>query len=149
MTPEYETWGQVLEFAVPDRSCRSVGSIRVAMTGSADDPPPRRRPRRQNADKPSGSILSAGPDQPPAVSGSDLSGAPGASAPAHPVAASKSGPAASAEPSTPSDRRMVDRQMQASLGMHLRAMFDHVAQEPVPDRFLALLESLESKEKER
>lgn len=44
---------------------------------------------------------------------------------------------------------MVDRGMQAQLGQQLRALFDHVAGEPVPERLLKLLEELESKEKKR
>jgi hypothetical protein len=44
---------------------------------------------------------------------------------------------------------MVDRGMQAQLGQQLRALFDHVAGEPVPDRLLKLLAELESKEKKR
>ena len=45
--------------------------------------------------------------------------------------------------------RMADRQMQATLGRHLRVMFDDVARSPVPDKFLLLLQTLESKEKEQ
>lgn len=33
--------------------------------------------------------------------------------------------------------------LQAHIGRHLRAVFDEVAREPVPDRFLQLLKDLE------
>lgn len=36
--------------------------------------------------------------------------------------------------------------LQAHIGRHLRALFDEVAQEPVPDRFLQLLKDLEKNE---
>jgi hypothetical protein len=51
------------------------------------------------------------------------------------------------------DRRashgMLDRSLQAQLGRQLRAIFSHVAEEPVPDRFIKLLEALEAKETRR
>lgn len=50
------------------------------------------------------------------------------------------------EAEAPLEPAMVDRSMQAQLGQQLRAMFDHVANEPVPERLLKLLEQLESKE---
>ena len=61
---------------------------------------------------------------------------------------------ASMEPSRPSDlhnapRGMLDRSLQAQLGRQLRAIFSDVAQEPVPDRFIKLLEALEAREKRR
>jgi Anti-sigma factor NepR len=33
--------------------------------------------------------------------------------------------------------------LQAHIGRHLRALFDEVAREPIPDRFLQLLKDLE------
>ena len=35
-------------------------------------------------------------------------------------------------------------EIQSQIGMQLRSLFDRVAAEPVPERFLALLDSLES-----
>lgn len=45
--------------------------------------------------------------------------------------------------------KMIDRKLQATLGRHLRGMFDDVARSPVPDKFLELLKNLETKEKEQ
>jgi hypothetical protein len=61
---------------------------------------------------------------------------------------------ASMESSRPSDlynapRGMLDRSLQAQLGRQLRAIFSDVAQEPVPERFVKLLEALEAREKRR
>ena len=61
---------------------------------------------------------------------------------------------ASMEPPRPSDlynapRGMLDRSLQAQLGRQLRAIFSDVAQEPVPERFIKLLEALEAREKRR
>jgi hypothetical protein len=58
------------------------------------------------------------------------------------------------EPQQPSDlhnpsRGMLDRSLQAQLGRQLRAIFSDVAEEPVPERFVKLLEALEAKEKRR
>lgn len=44
---------------------------------------------------------------------------------------------------------MVDRGLQAQLGQQLRALFDDIASEPVPDRLLKLLDELAGKEKKR
>lgn len=46
-------------------------------------------------------------------------------------------------------RGMLDRSLQAQLGRQLRAIFSDVAEEPVPERFIKLLEALEAKEKQR
>ena len=46
-------------------------------------------------------------------------------------------------------RGMLDRSLQAQLGRQLRAIFSDVAQEPVPERFVKLLEALEAREKPR
>jgi hypothetical protein len=46
-------------------------------------------------------------------------------------------------------RGMLDRSLQAQLGRQLRAIFSHIANEPVPERFLKLLEALEAREKRR
>jgi hypothetical protein len=42
---------------------------------------------------------------------------------------------------------MVDRSAQAQIGRMLRDGFSDIAQEPVPPRFVRLLEALEAKEK--
>ncbi|HZT50134.1 MAG TPA: NepR family anti-sigma factor [Hyphomicrobiaceae bacterium] len=62
--------------------------------------------------------------------------------------------AESMEPQQPSDLRkpsrgMLDRSLQAQLGRQLRAIFSDVAEEPVPERFIKLLEALEAKERGR
>ncbi len=44
-------------------------------------------------------------------------------------------------------RGMLDRTQQAQLGNLLRSIFSDVAEEPVPDRFVKLLEALEAREK--
>ncbi len=44
-------------------------------------------------------------------------------------------------------RGMLDRSLQAQLGRQLRSIFSDIANEPVPDRFVKLLEALEAKEK--
>jgi len=41
---------------------------------------------------------------------------------------------------------MADRSLQALLGRQLRAIFADVANEPVPDRFVRLLEALAARE---
>jgi hypothetical protein len=46
-------------------------------------------------------------------------------------------------------RGMLDRSLQAQLGRQLRSIFSDIASEPVPDRFVKLLEELEAKEKRR
>ena len=63
-------------------------------------------------------------------------------------------PEANMEPPRPSDlykgqRGMLDRSLQAQLGRQLRSIFSDVAQEPVPDRFIKLLEALEVREKRK
>ena len=45
--------------------------------------------------------------------------------------------------------KLIDRKLQATLGRHLRLMFDDVARSPVPDKFLELLQNLDAKEKEQ
>ena len=44
---------------------------------------------------------------------------------------------------------ILDRSLQAQLGRQLRAIFSDVAEEPVPDRFVQLLDALEAREKGR
>ena len=61
---------------------------------------------------------------------------------------------ATMEPPRPSDLRnvprgMLDRSLQAQLGRQLRSIFSDVEQEPVPERFIKLLEALEAREKRR
>jgi hypothetical protein len=46
-------------------------------------------------------------------------------------------------------RGLLDRTLQAQLGNLLRAVFSDVAEEPVPERFVKLLEALAAKEKSR
>jgi hypothetical protein len=43
-------------------------------------------------------------------------------------------------------RGLLDRSLQAQLGRQLRAIFSDVEQEPIPDRFIKLLEALEDRE---
>ena len=43
-------------------------------------------------------------------------------------------------------KRMLDAKSQSTIEERLRTMFDNVAQEPVPDRFLELLNKLENSE---
>jgi hypothetical protein len=42
---------------------------------------------------------------------------------------------------------MADRSMQGQLGRQLKAIFDDIVEEPVPGRFIRLLQELDSKEK--
>ena len=46
-------------------------------------------------------------------------------------------------------RGMLDRSLQAQLGRQLRAIYSDIASEPVPERFIKLLEELEAVEKRR
>lgn len=46
-------------------------------------------------------------------------------------------------------RGMLDRSLQAQLGRQLRSIYADIANEPVPERFIRLLEALEAKEKRR
>jgi Anti-sigma factor NepR len=41
----------------------------------------------------------------------------------------------------------LDSRLQAQIGQKLRAMFDEVAKSPIPDKFLDLLDKLDSQEK--
>ena len=50
---------------------------------------------------------------------------------------------------TSSKLATLDGHVQARLGQRLRAMFDEVAREPVPERFLDLLDVLDQQEKRR
>ncbi len=43
----------------------------------------------------------------------------------------------------------MEAELQAHIGRQLRAVYDEVAREPVPDRFLKLLEELERKQAEK
>lgn len=49
----------------------------------------------------------------------------------------------------PPTEGMLDRSLQAQIGRQLRAIYSELAKEPVPDRFVKLLEALENKEKGR
>jgi hypothetical protein len=44
---------------------------------------------------------------------------------------------------------MIDSSLQAQLGRQLRAIFEGIEEEPVPERFVRLLEALEAREKQR
>jgi hypothetical protein len=44
-----------------------------------------------------------------------------------------------------SDARMISPDMQLFIGRQLRAVYDDVAKQPVPDRFLELMKQLDSK----
>lgn len=44
-------------------------------------------------------------------------------------------------------RGMLDRTLQAQLGRQLRAIFSDIAEEPVPERFIKLLDALEARER--
>ena len=48
--------------------------------------------------------------------------------------------------SPPLSRGMVEPDLQAHIGRHLRALYDEVVNEDVPDKFLALLQELERKQ---
>ena len=52
-------------------------------------------------------------------------------------------------PTAPKGRGMLDRTLQAQLGNLLRSVFSDVAEEPVPERFVKLLEALSEREKSR
>jgi hypothetical protein len=89
-------------------------------------------------------------DDPPANGHDHPTAATGALAPEGPPmtpAAATNDQPATGEDTPPVEPAMVDRSMQAQLGQQLRALFDHVASEPLPDRLVTLLRDLESKEK--
>jgi Anti-sigma factor NepR len=48
-----------------------------------------------------------------------------------------------------SDSQVLDRKIQDAIGRSLKAHYDDIVSEPVPDRLLALLAELEAKEKGR
>jgi hypothetical protein len=50
---------------------------------------------------------------------------------------------------TPLKGGMLDRSVQGQIGRLLREVFADVAEEPVPERFVRLLEALEATEKRR
>jgi len=54
-----------------------------------------------------------------------------------------------AQPEKAAPGGMIERSLQAQLGRQLRTIFADVAQEPVPNRFVRLLEELEAREKRR
>jgi hypothetical protein len=49
----------------------------------------------------------------------------------------------------PTKTRRVDGSVQASIGNRLRAYYDEVAREPVPERFVELLKRLDTPEAEK
>ncbi len=49
-------------------------------------------------------------------------------------------------PGNSSERPKLDSESQAQIGRMLKAMYDEVAQEQIPDKFLDLLKQLEAKE---
>lgn len=52
------------------------------------------------------------------------------------------------EPRHRKSRGMIDRSVQGQIGRMLRDAFSDVSEEPVPQRFVRLLEALEAKEKQ-
>ena len=51
-------------------------------------------------------------------------------------------PSSTSPPSVPAEV-VLEADLQAHIGRQLRAVYDEIANEPVPDRFLKLLEQLE------
>lgn len=64
-----------------------------------------------------------------------------------PVEVTKAGPYMTTAEQTP-DEISLDPVIQAHIGRELRALFDEIADEPVPDRFLQLLYNLETKKRD-
>lgn len=64
----------------------------------------------------------------------------------------RQGPPTMKRPSTaryqPKQKGMLDRSVQVQIGRLLRDVFADVAEEPVPERFVKLIEALEAKEKQ-
>lgn len=52
-------------------------------------------------------------------------------------------------PRRPGRRGMLDRALQAQLGKMLQKVFSNVAEEPVPERFVRLLEALKAQEEKQ
>ena len=52
-------------------------------------------------------------------------------------------------PPTPAKGAILEADLQAHIGRQLRAVYEEVVNEPVPERFLRLLEELERKKAER
>ncbi|MEQ1577969.1 MAG: NepR family anti-sigma factor [Hyphomicrobium sp.] len=46
----------------------------------------------------------------------------------------------------PGEREGLDARLQAQIGQKLKAMFDQVANEPIPDKFIDLLNKLDGQE---
>lgn len=65
-----------------------------------------------------------------------------------PIEATTAGPNMTTEQVVP-EGVSLDPVIQAHIGRELRALFDEIADEPVPDRFLALLQSLEAKKQDK
>jgi hypothetical protein len=90
------------------------------------------------------------PPQQPATGGETTP--PNANSPAEGGAENSHTPAMSTQP-LPSERDLatgkLGRTLQAQLGRQLRAIFADVAEEPVPERFIKLLEEFEAREKRR
>lgn len=61
-----------------------------------------------------------------------------------PIEATTTGPNMNIEQVAP-DGISLDPVIQAHIGRELRALFDEIADEPVPDRFLVLLQSFEAR----
>ena len=57
--------------------------------------------------------------------------------------------AAAQAPPRPPDETGLEQDLQRHIGRHLRAIYDDVVNEAVPDRFRQLLEELERKEASR
>jgi hypothetical protein len=137
MTPDYDGWGRVLQLFSPEDAGRKIAAAPRRTSGSGRRSDRRAVPGSSEAGE--GKTQTAEPEldqNPPATaagkdpnSDRDKDGSEPAALPVHP--------------------RILDRQMQAALGRHLRAMFDDLANEPVPDKFAQLLQDLENKEKHR
>ena len=55
-------------------------------------------------------------------------------------------PSGVSNPAQPPGSAVLEPDLQRHIGRHLRALYDEVVNEAVPDRFLQLLEELERKE---
>jgi hypothetical protein len=123
MTPDFDGWGRVLQLFSPEDVGRKMSAAPRRTPGGG------RRTERLGPSASAESDAKSGASPPGGVPDSKSPARKPTSMPVHP--------------------RILDRQMQTALGRHLRAMFDDVANEPVPDKFVQLLQDLENKEKQR
>lgn len=120
MTPEHEGWGQVLQFAIPEASASHLAAM-----ASHEEHRPEQGLSRADA----------------AATSTPMTD--------NPIETREAPQSATTAAADAAHRRLVDRRAQTSLGLHLRAMYDGIAKEPVPDKLLALIDTLASKERER